>query len=410
MASIFSRHSKDTISERSFFPEEMVSASAPVLFSADKNPTVATCVDKISKTFASITPILYVHTKTGNKKAYQENLFRLLEHPCYEETTALFWGTLYRHLIYKGNAYVHLGRSSNGEIVNFSLCAPNMVRVSRDSNYRKVFTIGDKVYTDKEILHIPYPGDGYNGTVGVSPIEVHRGLIELDNLLLTYIENYFDNSVGSRLMIELGQSYGSKSQDLNKVYASVIPVLNKFVVGAKNAGKPMVGIPDSKISKIDQSSNVQAELKSLLDMVEHQIAMTVFGIPYECIDSSASKYNSLEAKQNDYLASCIKPLGDHICQSFERLVDKPKQYIEYDYKQLLTTDTSTTIDVLNKEVMVGALSVNEYRRKIGMDDIGEAGDVYFFPANMMPLRMDVIEAYMADKKAQQTPSEGTEEN
>ena len=138
-----------------------------------------------------------------------------------------------------------------------------------------------------------------------------------------------------------------------------------------------------------------------MDMVERQIAQTVFNMPFELINSEASKYDSLEAKANDFLASCIEPLGNHICQSFAKELSPAEQtrfQIIYEYKNLLTTNTKDTVDYLTKEFQSGALTMNEVRKKLGMSSMGEAGDYHFIPSNLMPLTMENIDAYMAKSK------------
>ena len=104
---------------------------------------------------------------------------------------------------------------------------------------------------------------------------------------------------------------------------------------------------------------------------------------------------------NDFLSSCIKPLGDHICQSFEKLLtpaERLKYSIKFDYKNLLTTNTKDTVDYLAKEVNNGLLTLNEARKKLGMEDIGEVGDYHFVQSNLMPLTKDNVDAYMAQNK------------
>ena len=394
--------------QRAFFPETQSVTRGALLFPGDKNPTVAACVDKISKTLSSLPLNLYQNTKNGMRLAQGNSLFQALANPSYEETPTLFNRTWIRFLLYKGNAFLYKLKGSRGEIVGFSIVDPNKVEVRRNEDNRKIYTIDGKVYTDEHILHIPYPGAGYNGTVGKSPIEVHKDLIELDNQLLTYINEYFNNSVGSRLVINLGSSYPQRKGSMEQLYAEISPVINKFVLGAANAGKPMIGLPDSTIGKVDQTSNAQAQLKSLVQMVEHQIAQSCFGVPYEILDSEASKYDSLESKQNDFLASCIQPLGDHICESFEKLLtpsERLNHTIRYEYKNLLTTNTKDTVEYLTKEFTNGALTMNEVRKKLGMEDMGEAGDFHFIPANLMPLTMENIQAYMAKSKLALTEAE-----
>ena len=384
--------------ERSFFPESSV-VYGSLLFKGELNPTVSRCVDKISNTLSTLPVQLFSHTKSGKRLAVGHPLFYALENPAVEETPTMFYGQLVRHILLKGNAYIHINRDKNGDIVGFSLCNPDDVFVSRNDRYRKVFTIKGTAYTEYEILHIPFNGPGYNGTVGVSPVETNKELIALDDALLVYINAYFNNSLGSRYSIELGSSYPTRPSDLDKLYASIIPVLNKYVTGANNAGKIMIPPPDSKMSKIEQASNVQAQLDSLLDFIESKISEG-FNVPYEVINSKASKYNSLEAKQRDFLDNCILPLGNHICESFMKLL-KPSErnlFIAIDYKHMLSTDFKSTIEYLRQEVQSGLLSVNEARSKIGLDDIGTEGDYYWMPANLLPMTEENIQAILAKSK------------
>lgn len=384
--------------QRSFFPENTTYVNSALLFNNETNPTVTKCVDKIANTLSTLPINLYSHTKNGKKYAVGHPLFYLLEHPAYEETPVLWYATLIRQLLLKGNAYIYLSRNSKGEIVNFSLCEPSSVDVIRDKNFHKLFNINGKTYTEREILHIPYIGKGYNGTKGFSPIYIHRDVIELNNKLLNYINVYFDNSLGTRYALELGQAY--QSREIDKSYATVLPFINKFVSGASNAGKLMITPPDSKLNKIEQTSNVQAQLDSLLNFTENQI-IGAFGIPAEIINPKENKYDSLEQRQNDFLSNCVQPLGNHICQSFMKLLDKKDNnlFIEYDYKHMLKTDTKSTVDYLRAEVQSGLLSVNEARSKLGMSSIeDEVGNYYFIPANLMPLQKDTVDAYMAKQK------------
>lgn len=397
MGLFFNRKAKQA-ETREFFPETTY-VGGPLFYAAEKNPTVSACVNKICNTLGILPLQLYAHTKSGKKLAVSNPLFKVLENPSYEETPSLFYNTLIRHILIKGNGYLYISRNGNGDIVSFSIIDPDKVRVLRDTDYNKIFDIRGKIYTEREVLHIPYIGAGYNGTVGLSPVDAHKELIELDNNLLLYISVYFNNSIGTRYALESPEQKGTKDADLDKLYAAIIPAIKKYVSGAGNAGKIMLPPPGYKLTKLEQTSNVQAQLDSLLKMVERQIA-EAFNVPYEVI-SGENKYNNLETKQNDFLSSCIHPLGLHISQSFEKLLPPGDTalFIAYEYKNLLTTNTEETINYLTKEVQGGLLSINEARSKLGMTDIGDAGDYYFLPANLMPVTQETVDAYMAKSKA-----------
>lgn len=384
--------------KRDFLPHT-VSTYSPLVFQAESDPIVSACIDKIISTLSVLPLRLYSHTKSGKVQAVNHWLYRILEDPAVEETATLFYNSMLRQLYYTGNAYIYLCRNTKGEIITTKIIDSRRVRVSRTEDYHKIFTVDGKVYTERDILHIPYL-EGYNGTIGVSPVDLNKDLINLHQALLLYINNYFNNSVGSRLSIEFGDSWGNKPADMEKLYASIIPYLNKFVIGPNNAGKPMIPPPDSKISKVEQSSNVQAELSSLLLLIEKQIA-NAFNVPYEILDSSQSKYNSLEQKQIDFLQSCILPIGNHISECYMKLLGPSEKnlFVEYSYSNMLKSDFKSTVDYLAKEVSSGLMTVNEARSKLGLGSVEpEVGDVLFVPTTLMPLTPENIEAVLAKSK------------
>lgn len=390
---IFRRESK----QRSFFPETTI-GNYPLtsLYTEDTNPTVQVCVNKIANTLSQTKLSLYVRKKGGGRvPAVFHPLFEVVKNPSIEETATLFYSTFIKHLLINGNAYIYLGRSENGTIVSFSLVKPELVTIKRDSSFRKYFTIDGKNYSEYNILHIPYP-NGYDGTKGKSPIATAKELIDLDNELLTYMKKYFQNSLGSRLALEMGEKWSTN--ELDKLYAKVTPILNKYVVGANNAGKIMIPPPDTKFSKLEQPSNVEAELNSLIERVERLIAQA-FSVPYDLI-TGENRYNSLELRQANFLSECIAPLGNHICESFAKLLDPTDTgiYFAYDYKTLLMTDTKTTVETLTKELAWGLISINEARGKLEMDSIGDAGDYQFFGAGYIPVTTDNINAFFAQSK------------
>ena len=383
---------------RDFLPHSYTTYS-PLSFCAEDDPTVSACISTIVNTLSVLPIKLYSHVKGGKNLAVSHWLFSILENPSVEETKTIYFQTLIKQLLYTGNAYIYLCRDSKGNIVTTKLVDSRRCRVDRTSDYHKIFIVDGKTYTERDILHIPY-WENYNGTVGVSPIDSHKDLINLHQLLLEYINNYFKNSMGERVSLEFGESWGVKPQDIERMYSTVVPFIQKFVQGSANAGKPMINLPDSKLTTISQKSNTEAELHSLLELVEKEIC-NCFNVPYELIDSSQSKYNSLEQKNLDFLQKCILPLGNHIAESFEKLLlpTEGNLFVEWSYSNLLKTDFATTIDYISKEISSGLMTINEGRQRIGLSAVPEnIGDVLFIPTNYLPLTEDNINAILAQSK------------
>ena len=372
--------------------------SAPDIFNfpyLNLNPTAEACLRKIVSTLASLKLELYTHRKGGGRSLVVTHpLFAALKNPDPNMTPIQFYSQLIDDIM-RGDAYLHIIKAG-GQIL-FERLDPRAVRPSNLSG-RIVYQYGQQTYTDRDVLHIPYPfaTKTVNGVVyGVAPEEKYRDLITLDNALTAYIKMYFGNSIGKRTVVEMGDSWTGKK--LDEAYALIAPAVQKFVYGAANAGKPIIPPPGTKLTTIDQTQNLYTDIKSLKEMIERQIAQG-FGVPYSLL-SETNKYNSLEANQLQFLADTIEPLGTHIEQSFDRLLDPAETalYCKYDYKAMLQSDVKTTVEYLAKEVQAGLLTINEARDKLDLSAV-DAGDYTFVPANLWPLTVDNVDAFFAQSK------------
>lgn len=395
---IFNFKKKNTIEERYFFPVEKFNYSGTI-FSNDDNSVITRCINKIANTL-SVLPIgLYSYSKQGKIQIFNHPIHYLLTKPASEEVPVLFYFSLIKTLILEGNVYLYIGRNGKGEPLSLTMCAPSKVIVSRDRNNRKIFTIDGRVYSERDILHIPY--NEYNGLIGRSPLEKHRELISLYQNLQTYIDYYFNQSMGTRYSLELDPTnYSSRSTDIAKVYSAIIPVINKYVQGAHNAGKVLIPPPGTKLTRLSQTSNAEADLNSLLVYLEKQIC-GILNVPYELV-STENKYGSLEERQRDFLQNCILPIGKLITQSFEKLIDAKDYnlFIAYNYKPMLETDLKSTVETIQKEISTGLLTVNEGRRLLDLAPISEEiGNIHFIPSNLMPLTKENIDSYLGSAKA-----------
>jgi HK97 family phage portal protein len=362
------------------------------------NPTANSCITKIANTLGNIPLSVYVHKKGGGRaKAVFHPLFNAVKSPSSDITTSLFYVTMIRNILQYGNAYLYILRNVKNEIVGFNLLNPTSVVVTRDTSYNKVFSFDGKYFTSKQILHIPYTD--FDGLKGVSPLERITGLLDLDAKLFEFINHYFQNSLGNRVAITPNEAW--KEKDITEAYATIIPLINKYVTASDQAGKPMLLPPGTKLDSINQSNNAENDLRSLKQLVERLIC-SAFNVPYSLINEAENKYDSAETKQLLFLAETIKPLGEHICQSFQMAlepIDRESIYLAYTYRSTLETDTQALITNIAKEIGNGLLSVNEGRALLELDSVGDVGDNYFIPSALMALTQENIDAYMGSAKA-----------
>ena len=398
---------KNNVEQRQFFPyiNEYFNSG---LFAVEKNNCVDRAVSLISGTIASLPIELYQYTKRGVMNAWSNPIAKLLKDPAVEETPQLFYRTLVRHMIVKGNAYVFKHRNSKGEVVCLELIDPNRVMVRRTPDGRKMFDItgGERggIYTERDVIQFIYPDDGFNGTIGMSPFSVHSDVVKSNFLLQEYIAVTFDRGIGSRFLISLDKDkFPPGSAKLQNLIQEFQEYFQRFVYTQQNSHKPILTPPGSTISTIDMPDMVKSSVVDLYNLSCKQV-YGILNIPYEVVESSANKYNSLEQRNRDFLNNVIHPLCLHIGQTFAKALLDPADYgiffVSYDYNSFLETDTEKKVNSLVKQFQSGVLSLNEVRERLHLQSLENEveGNTRWVPSNLVPLTESNIDSYLAAAK------------
>ena len=407
---------KSSVEVRQFFPFTSETFGTSV-FPAEKNAAVDRAVSLISGTISTLPLSVYVHTKTGLQEAWGHDISRLLKDPAVEETYVLFWKTIIRHLLMTGNAYI-FKHKYEGQIVSLEIIDPSLVLVQRSESGRKLFNISASkkgVYTEDEVIHIPYIDEGYGGSIGMSPVVIHKREILTNDLIAEYINIFFERGIGSRLLVELDkEDYKVGGAKTEKLVQEFSQYFNKFVLGRDNFQRPIITPPSTKISLLETANNEHTKVLELYD----QSCATIyhlFNIPPEIINSKDSKYNSLSQKQTDFWSVCIHPLCKHISETLEKGLLKPEErsrfVIKYDYSGLLEADVKEKTELLIKKLHAGVMTLSEVRAALNMSQYDDetANNTLMMPNNLSPFNKETIDAAMARSKlALQELNEGRE--
>lgn len=377
------------------------------LFPGDENPVVDTVVSRISNVIGMLPVTLFVHTATGDREAFMDPVYQLLKDPSVEESSMLFYKTLVRMLLMKGNCFIFKHRNNRGQILALELVDPKCVLVTRNEYGRKLYTItGERggIYTDEDILHIPLMSEGYNGTIGKSPIQVHPDVIKRNWIIAEYIAMFFNNGMNSRLLVKLGDEYKIGSPKMEQLVQSFNEYFNKFVLGQQNNGRPIITPPSTDISLLEMSSNVQSDVLKLYNQSCAEICR-LFDVPPEIFFSSENKYNSLEQKNADFMISALQPLTTHIGQCLVKgLVDPGYQsvsFVQFNYAVLLETDQNKKLEYYQKAFHGGLMTLAECRTALNLKkyDDDTANNTLIIPANLTPFNKETIDAAMAKSKS-----------
>ena len=360
-----------------------------------RDATSWAAIDLIASSFANLSGHFYNReTKQALKHHY---LYDLIENPNFDETKFHFFYNSVKDY-FNGNIYWYKYDNDQGEIVSLFRLNPDEVRVRKDQYNQKIYIYKGKEYTYEKILHIP-SRYGYDGLVGKSIFsqcnQIFSNTTELDN----YINNSFNNSVGNRLIIDITKEFPNATEE------QIQQLRNKFLqnyTGIKNAGKPLIKSGKLEYDKIetDFKDNRANQLVENRQFQEREIAK-LFGVPLTLLSGGeSSKENYIESIYILFIENAIRPIATQFEQSINKLIplsERNRFYFEYNYNSLMKVSLETRVNTYSKQLQSGILSPNEIRRKENLPEI-EAGDNLFVPANLLPLKDDVINAYMAKSK------------
>ncbi|MDR1876128.1 MAG: phage portal protein [Flavobacteriaceae bacterium] len=356
----------------------------------NRDATSFAAIDLICSSFANLSGYFYDrYTKQSIK---EHLLYDLISNPNYDEAKFTFF---YNSAIdyFNGNVFWFKYDDSDGNIISLFRLNPSVVRVNRNLQNQKIFSYNGVEYDYRKILHIP-SRYGYNGLIGKSIFSECSKIFSNTSELDDFINNSFNNSVGNRLIIDITKEYPNITEE------QIQQLKNKFLqnyAGIKNAGMPLVKSGKIEYSKIetDFKDNKANQLIENRQFQEKEVAK-LFGVPLPLLNGTET--TNIESLYTIFIENAIRPLATQFEQSINKLIPFGEPiYFEYSYNSLLKTSLQTRVDAYSKQIMNGILSPNEVRRKENLPEI-EAGDTLFVPANLMPLRDDVIDSYMAGSK------------
>lgn len=143
---------------------------------------VFSCVAAISETVATLPLHLFHDTGTTREKARNHPLYKVIhDQPNPEQTAMEFRELMTASVLLTGNAFARIVRGSDGQVQ--ALWPLSDVQVLRLANDKLAYDYTDRRgrvirLLDHEVLHLRHR-IGADGVLGLSPIAVARGVIEL---------------------------------------------------------------------------------------------------------------------------------------------------------------------------------------------------------------------------------------
>jgi len=359
----------------------------------DQIATVYTCCKILSDYLARI-PIIIVQTQDDGTEVLMKDDFRydiLYYDPNSWQNHYKFWnaGEYVKNL--KGNSFAKINRSggrptslepiSSALFVEYKLVRGQLYyyffktkNAAQADNRKSV-----DVHNSANILH--FTNVTKDGVTGISPIQALDKMYNVNWHGWTTLENSYKRGLKSSKAIkypimvpgEMAQTEARRQFEME-------------FGGSSNAEK-LVSLPKGAELIDLQMSNRDAEFISTIKFSTEQIG-AAFRVPAHMLNIlESTKFNSVQEMQrsflNDEFGSTLKMYEDELNFKLLSLEErKTGLKIRFDIDALLSLDLKTRIDIYDKQIKGGTLSVNEARISEGLSPI-ENGDKNWMPSNFV---------------------------
>lgn len=310
------------------------------------------------------------------------------------ESTDLQWRESFTgHVCGWGNAYAEIEWGGDGEPLSLHMIHPSIILPKRTKAgqlyYELQTAIGSRTdgryrnITPWNVLH--FAGLGFNGLVGYSPVALGREGIGLGKALEQFGASFMGNGAHPHGFLKYP---GSLKDEARK---NLREEWNLVHQGSASANK--IAILQNGVDFVAaQISPEQAQFLASRAFQVLEIARIWRLPPHKLADFSTAPLANLEAANDDYIISCLRPWAIR----FEKCIDfkllgrdgyNAGLYTKHDFRPLLLKLVKDRADYYRKMWEIGIYTVNEIRELEGLNPISDkdGGNLRFKPANIMGL-------------------------
>lgn len=276
---------------------------------------------------------------------------------------------LVQSVLLRGNGFALIERQKNGKPTNLRYLESNDVNIVYDkvknTLYYDIPFLNRRV-EPKDIIHLIM--FSYDGIRGLSVLQNAARSLQIAQASENAANNYFSN--------------GGKLDGILKVQGPLNRQQREDIRTAWNETYTSNGSGIAILQGNMDYQHVQATAKEsqMLESREYSVQdiARFFGIsPVLLGDLSKSSYSSLEAVLIDFLLHCLQPYISMIEAEFNKKLLTPKETnlnIILDTNEILRTDKAAQSVYYSTLIGSGVLSVNEVRKELGYNGIGDDGD------------------------------------
>ena len=226
-------------------------------------------------------------------------------------------------------------------------------------------------------VRIPHPTDPYRGQ---SPLESCGLAIDIDYYSRIYNRNFMvnDGRPGGILMVN-GELDDDAAEELRRRFLGS--------TGSALGGAGRMTIMEAEQAKWIDTSMAQrdAQYTETKQLAKEEILMA-FGVPESVIGNASERtFANADTELEVFWRETMLPHLMLIERAFDRLDGSEELTVKFnlDDVAILSRDERERALFHLKELKFGAISIDEYRQKVGRDPVGS--DLLYIQANLMPV-------------------------
>ena len=347
--------------------------------------TVNACVQAIATELAKLPWSVMAESDSGRSLMRSHPVHRLLRNEATPEMSALVWRELMlTSACLTGNGFSYIERDSSGRPIGLHYLRADAMEVMRlptgQVAYRYAGGVNDSgsaVFSSYDIFHLMWMSP--DGLLGYSPISFARQAIGLAVASEAFGANYWRNA--SRPSGVLATDKELSAEAIQRMRES----WESRMRGVQSAGAIAVLENGLKYQQISLSPEDSQWLEGRAFQREEICSM--FRVPPSVIGvGSKQSYASAEQSNREWVTNCLSSWAARLESEAQRkLFRRDEEFsTEISFDAMLRADLMTRYRSYSVARQFGFMSVNEIRAEIGRNSIGDQGDVFLQPANMVP--------------------------
>jgi HK97 family phage portal protein len=327
------------------------------------------CVEVISDAVASQSWEVLEYDKiqgfVANPFHHLDYLLNVEPHPAMSRYTMM--KTLVSKVLLEGNGFVEITRNPMGVATRLTLINETVKMFQRSDGtiYYEVGYEGAARYVEGEdMIHVL--NHSYNGLLGVSTLTYSVDAMGLASAAESSAKGFFTsgaNMSGILTMTGPGKLDKKKAQELKASWAEAFNITsgNPGGIAVMEGGlefKPVTVNPkDAQMLETRQFNAVEI--------------CRFFGVhPSKVFDTSNLTYSNIESFQLGFITDTIAPWDTKIEGEFHRKILRPSERrmtrMNLSIEELMRANMDARANYYSKLFQIGALTVNEVRKEIGM--------------------------------------------